>query len=118
MEDTDVDALFAAVRRAAPYAELSRRVFDGVLDLLRHRVRIMPNRDNASRDPFVVDLAVERARRGVGRLEPVRIEAVDASGTIKIIKLGMDTRGAVGATAAGMDLADLADERLVSQCPG
>ena len=33
-------------------------------------------------------------------------------------QLGVDAWGAVGATAAGVDLADLADERLVSQCPG
>ncbi len=32
-----VDDLFAAVRGAAPYAELSRRVFDGVLDMLSGR---------------------------------------------------------------------------------
>jgi len=33
-------------------------------------------------------------------------------------QLGVDAWGAVGATAAGVDLADLAYERLVSQCPG
>ncbi len=32
-----VDDLFALVRRAAPYADLSRRVFDGVLDMLSGR---------------------------------------------------------------------------------
>jgi ATP-dependent Lhr-like helicase len=32
-----VDELFATVRRTAPYAELSRRVFDGVLDMLSGR---------------------------------------------------------------------------------
>ncbi|HEV3141272.1 MAG TPA: DEAD/DEAH box helicase, partial [Vicinamibacterales bacterium] len=34
MDDWDVDDLFAAVRRAAPFAELSRAVFNGVLDML------------------------------------------------------------------------------------
>jgi ATP-dependent Lhr-like helicase len=33
----DVDELFATVRRAAPFAELSRRVFEGVLDMLSGR---------------------------------------------------------------------------------
>ena len=34
MDDWSADDLFAAVRRAAPYAELSRASFDGVLDML------------------------------------------------------------------------------------
>ena len=33
----DVDELFATIRRAAPFAELSRTVFDGVLDMLSGR---------------------------------------------------------------------------------
>jgi len=37
MDAWDVDALFAAIRRAAPFAELSRTVFDGVLDMLSGR---------------------------------------------------------------------------------
>ena len=34
MDDWNADDLFAAIRRAAPYAELSRSAFDGVLDML------------------------------------------------------------------------------------
>ena len=37
MDDWDVDELFAAIRRAAPFAELGRTVFDGVLDMLSGR---------------------------------------------------------------------------------
>ena len=37
MDEWGVDALFAAVRRAAPFADLSRRMFDGVLDMLSGR---------------------------------------------------------------------------------
>jgi ATP-dependent Lhr-like helicase len=37
MDDWDVEALFAAIRGAAPFAELSRTVFDGVLDMLSGR---------------------------------------------------------------------------------
>jgi ATP-dependent Lhr-like helicase len=37
MDDWEVDALFATVRRAAPFAELSRTVFEGVLDMLSGR---------------------------------------------------------------------------------
>src|SRR4051812_40585613 len=37
MDDWDVEGLFAAIRGAAPFAELSRGVFDGVLDMLSGR---------------------------------------------------------------------------------
>ncbi len=37
MDDWDVEELFAAIRGAAPFAELSRSVFDGVLDMLSGR---------------------------------------------------------------------------------
>ena len=37
MDDWEVDALFAAVRRAAPFAELARSIFEGVLDMLSGR---------------------------------------------------------------------------------
>ena len=37
MDDWDVEELFAAIRGAAPFAELSRPVFDGVLDMLSGR---------------------------------------------------------------------------------
>jgi ATP-dependent Lhr-like helicase len=37
MDDWAVNALFATIRRAAPFAELSRSVFEGVLDMLSGR---------------------------------------------------------------------------------
>jgi ATP-dependent Lhr-like helicase len=37
VDEWTVDELFAAIRRAAPFAELSRGVFDGVLDMLSGR---------------------------------------------------------------------------------
>ena len=37
MDEWDVDRLFAAIRSAAPFAELSRTVFEGVLDMLSGR---------------------------------------------------------------------------------
>jgi ATP-dependent Lhr-like helicase len=37
MDKWDVDELFDTVRRAAPYADLTRSVFDGVLDMLAGR---------------------------------------------------------------------------------
>src|SRR5207342_3194966 len=37
MDEWEVDRLFAAIRSAAPFAELSRTVFEGVLDMLSGR---------------------------------------------------------------------------------
>ncbi len=37
MDDWQVDRLFATIRQAAPFAELSRAVFEGVLDMLSGR---------------------------------------------------------------------------------
>jgi ATP-dependent Lhr-like helicase len=37
MDDWEVEPLFATIRRAAPFAELSRMVFEGVLDMLSGR---------------------------------------------------------------------------------
>src|SRR5213078_1439280 len=37
MDSWDIEALFARVRCAAPYADLSRRMFEGVLDMLSGR---------------------------------------------------------------------------------
>jgi ATP-dependent helicase Lhr and Lhr-like helicase len=37
MDDWDIEELFATIRGAAPFAELSRTVFDGVLDMLSGR---------------------------------------------------------------------------------
>ena len=37
MDEWDVEELFSAIRGAAPFAELSRAVFDGVLDMLSGR---------------------------------------------------------------------------------
>jgi ATP-dependent Lhr-like helicase len=37
MDEWDVDELYAVIRRAAPFAELSRSVFEGVLDMLSGR---------------------------------------------------------------------------------
>ena len=37
MDEWDIDELFATIRRAAPFAELSRAAFEGVLDMLSGR---------------------------------------------------------------------------------
>ncbi len=61
MEPWGVDDLFAAVRRAAPFAELSRPIFDGVLDMLSGRYA---SDDFAALRPRVTWDRVNGAARG------------------------------------------------------
>jgi ATP-dependent Lhr-like helicase len=71
-----VDDLFATVRQAAPYAELSRRMFDGVLDMLSGRY---PSDEFAELRPRVTWDRVNGtvvARQGAGRV------AIANAGTI------------------------------------
>ncbi len=76
MDDTDVDALFALVTGAAPFAELPRGSFEGVLDMLSGRY---PSDEFAELRPRVTWDRVNgtlRGREGAKRL------AVTSGGTI------------------------------------
>jgi ATP-dependent helicase Lhr and Lhr-like helicase len=76
LEDWDVEAAYAMARRAAPFAELSRATFDGVLDMLSGRY---PSDEFAELRPRVTwdRLAGRlRAREGARRV------AVANAGTI------------------------------------
>ncbi|MBI3827862.1 MAG: DEAD/DEAH box helicase [Candidatus Rokubacteria bacterium] len=72
----DVDALFGLVRRAAPYAELSRAIFEGVLDMLAGRY---PSDDFAELRPRVT---WDRVANTVVAREGARHVAVVNGGTI------------------------------------
>ncbi len=76
MEDWDVDALFDAVRRAAPFAELSRSVYDGVLDMLSGRY---PSDDFADLRPR---LTWDRLKNRLTAREGAKRVAVINGGTI------------------------------------
>jgi ATP-dependent Lhr-like helicase len=76
MEPWDVDALFAAVRGAAPFAELSRAIFEGVLDMLSGRY---PSDDFADLRPR---LTWDRLKSTVTAREGARRVAVVNGGTI------------------------------------
>ncbi|HEV3231311.1 MAG TPA: DEAD/DEAH box helicase [Candidatus Dormibacteraeota bacterium] len=76
MEDWPVEEMLALVRRAHPFADLTRRTFDATLDMLAGRY---PSDDFAELRPRVVWDRVEgrvRARAGAQRL------AVTSGGTI------------------------------------
>ncbi|HVD93046.1 MAG TPA: DEAD/DEAH box helicase, partial [Vicinamibacterales bacterium] len=76
MESWNVDALFQAVRGAAPFAELSRSIFDGVLDMLSGRY---PSDDFADLRPR---LTWDRLKNEVTAREGAKRVAVINGGTI------------------------------------
>ena len=76
MDQWTVDSLFAAVRRAAPFAELGRGTFEGVLDMLSGRY---PSDDFADLRPR---LTWDRLENVVTAREGARRIAVTNGGTI------------------------------------
>jgi ATP-dependent Lhr-like helicase len=76
METWDVDHLFQAVRSAAPFAELSRTIFDGVLDMLSGRY---PSDDFADLRPRIT---WDRLKNQAVAREGARRVAVINGGTI------------------------------------
>jgi ATP-dependent Lhr-like helicase len=75
-EDWDVDALFDTLRRAAPFAELSRTVYEGVLDMLSGRY---PSDDFADLRPR---LTWDRLKNRLTAREGAKRVAVINGGTI------------------------------------
>ncbi|HXD75046.1 MAG TPA: DEAD/DEAH box helicase [Vicinamibacterales bacterium] len=76
MDDWDADDLFAAVRRAAPFAELGRTAFDGVLDMLSGRY---PSDEFAELRPRIT---WDRSRGKITAREGAKRVAVINGGTI------------------------------------
>jgi ATP-dependent Lhr-like helicase len=76
MEPWDVDALFTAVRGAAPFADVSRAIFEGVLDMLSGRY---PSDDFADLRPR---LTWDRLNNQVTAREGAKRVAVINGGTI------------------------------------
>ncbi len=75
-DEWDVDALYGSVRRAAPFAELSRSVFEGVLDMLSGRY---PSDDFADLRPR---LTWDRLNNRLTAREGAKRVAVINGGTI------------------------------------
>jgi ATP-dependent helicase Lhr and Lhr-like helicase len=76
MERWSVDALFDAIRGAAPFAELSRAIFDGLLDMLSGRY---PSDDFADLRPR---LTWDRLKNEVSAREGAKRVAIVNGGTI------------------------------------
>ncbi len=76
MDDWDVDQLFQAIRCTAPFAELSRAIFEGVLDMLSGRY---PSDDFADLRPRIT---WDRLKNTVTAREGAKRVAVVNGGTI------------------------------------
>ncbi|MBA2353350.1 MAG: DEAD/DEAH box helicase, partial [Acidobacteria bacterium] len=76
MDDWDVDALYARVCQAAPFASLSRPIFDGILDMLSGRY---PSDEFAELRPR---LTWDRVGQKVSTREGARRVAIANAGTI------------------------------------
>jgi ATP-dependent Lhr-like helicase len=90
LDTWDVDELFAIVRRAAPFTDLSRRMFEGVLDMLSGRY---PSDEFAELRPRVT---WDRVRNTVAGREGATRVAIANAGTIP-------DRGLYGVFLAGAD---------------
>ena len=76
VDDLDVDRWYDTVRRAAPYRELGRDVFEATLDLVSGRFPVGRVRGVAPASPGIAWRALSTGRRGALRL------AVTSGGTI------------------------------------
>ena len=76
MDDWRVDDLFATIRQAAPYAALTRSVFESVLDMLAGRY---PSDDFAELRPR---LTWDRLANRLSTRQGARVTAVNNAGTI------------------------------------
>src|SRR6185436_14365246 len=90
LETWDVDHLFATVRRAAPFADLSRHIFEGVLDMLSGRY---PSDEFAELRPRVT---WDRVQGTLAGREGAKRVAIANAGTIP-------DRGLYGVFLAGAD---------------
>src|SRR5436190_1497215 len=90
MDKWDVDELFATIGRAAPFAELSRSVFDGVLDMLSGRY---PSDEFAELRPRIT---WDRVKGTITAREGSKRVAIANGGTIP-------DRGLYGVFLAGAD---------------
>jgi ATP-dependent Lhr-like helicase len=107
MDEWDVDELFAAIRRAAPFAELSRTVFEGVLDMLSGRY---PSDEFAELRPRVT---WDRVAGTVSGREGAKRVAIANGGTIP--DRGLYGVFLLGAGPGAARVGEL-DEEMVFEC--
>jgi ATP-dependent Lhr-like helicase len=112
IDDWPVDALFAAVRRAAPFVALSRPVFEGVLDMLAGRY---PSDEFAELKPRVTWDRVENtlsARQGARHVAIVNGGTIPDRGLYGVFLAGTRT----GTVRVGELDEEMVYESRVGEC--
>ncbi|PRQ05340.1 putative ATP-dependent helicase Lhr [Enhygromyxa salina] len=100
-EELEVEQIWALVRRAAPFAELSRRAFENTLDMLAGRY---PSNEFAELRPRIIWDRVEqrvRARKGAQRLAVQNAGTIPDRGLYGVFMLGEG--GAPGTRVGELD---------------
>ena len=110
MDEWNVDELFDVVRRAAPFAELSRTVFDGVLDMLSGRY---PSDEFAELRPRVT---WDRVAGTIAAREGAKRVAVSNGGTIP--DRGLYGVFLLGAGPGASRVGELDEEMVFETHPG
>ncbi|MBZ5560063.1 MAG: DEAD/DEAH box helicase [Acidobacteriia bacterium] len=110
MDDWRADDLFNTIRRAAPFAELSRAVFDGVLDMLSGRY---PSDEFAELRPRIT---WDRARGTITSREGAKRVAIANGGTIP--DRGLFGVFLMGAPAGAARVGELDEEMVFETKPG
>src|SRR5258705_578832 len=96
MDTWDVENLFATIRRAAPFSELSRAVFEGVLDMLSGRY---PSDEFAELRPRITwDRVAQRltARQGARHTAVVNGGTIPDRGLFSVFLVGAERGSRVG----------------------
>ena len=108
MDEWTIDELFATIRRAAPFAELGRTAFEGVLDMLSGRY---PSDEFAELRPRIT---WDRARGTISGREGAKRVAVINGGTIP--DRGLYGVFLLGAASGAARVGEL-DEEMVFETP-
>lgn len=113
MDQWDADDLFATIRRAAPFAELSRTVFNGVLDMLSGRY---PSDEFAELRPRIT---WDRLKGTITAREGSKRVAIANGGTIPDRGLyGVFLAGAERSAPGGARVGELDEEMVFESRPG
>ena len=110
MDTWDADELFATIRRAAPFAELSRSVYEGVLDMLSGRY---PSDEFAELRPRIT---WDRVRGTISGRDSAKRVAVINGGTIP--DRGLYGVFLVGAGPGAARVGELDEEMVFESRPG
>ena len=110
--DVDVDEWYHTVRRAAPYADLTRDVYDAVLDLISGRYPSDEFAGLAARVDYDRATGTLTARRGTLRIAVTSGGTIPDRGLFGVFLAGDESTGAAGSARGPRRVGEL-DEEMV-----